>query len=423
MVAIHSAVVALLPLIPSALGQTCTNIAPVNAATFAPGYEGRVVVNGLKGPRGLIFDIQGNLLTSEQSAYGVRYIQLTDNGGTNICVKSQKQLIADSSLNHGIALSANGKKLFASSKSTVYSWDYDGSTGTVSNKKTVITGMSTSGHAMTARTLLVPKSQPNILLVQVGSNGNLDTGAAQPSSGRSQIRIFKLADIDAGPKAYTTGEILGYGIRNNVGIAEDPHGGIFSVNNGMDDMTVSGKDVHNTNPCEELNYHGRINDTSSAERGKSYGYPTCHSIFDPSVLPSPFNTQFKVGDTITNGASSAACTRVAPKLCFPAHTAPLDLKFNAAGSAAYVTFHGSWNRNPPDGYRLSRVAWNPQTGQPVANVTSGAGAAENIMVNANNNAGCPNRCFRPAGLAWSPSGKLFLSSDTTNEIWVIGGAN
>ncbi|KAL5425871.1 hypothetical protein PMIN04_002292 [Paraphaeosphaeria minitans] len=419
MVAIHSVVVALLPFIPSALGQACVTIAPVNAATFASGYEGRVVMNGLKGPRGLIFDNQGNLLTSEQSAYGVRYIQLTDNGGTNICVKSQKQLIADSSLNHGIALSTNGKKLFASSKSTVYSWDYDGSTGTVSNKKTVITGMSTSGHS--TRTLLVPKAQPNILLVQVGSNANLDTGAAQSSSGRSQIRKFKLADIDANPKAYTTGELLGYGIRNNVGIAEDPHGGIFSVNNGMDDMTVNGKDVHNTNPCEELNYHGRINDTSSAELGKSYGYPTCHSIYDPSVLPSPFNTQFKVGDTITNGASSAACTRVAPKLCFPAHTAPLDLKFNAAGSAAYVAFHGSWDRTPPDGYRLSRVAWNPQTGQPVANVTSGGGAAENIMVNANNNA-CPNKCFRPAGLAWSPNGKLFLSSDATNEIWVIGGA-
>lgn len=295
---------------------------------------------------------------------------------------------------------------------------------------------------MTARTLLIPRIQPNILLVQVGSNANLDAGAAQASSGRSQIRIFTLADLDADPKAYTSGKLLGYGIRNNVGIAEAPNGGIvslqfltqsvfnqnkahlfkFSVNNGMDDMTVNGKDVHNTNPCEELNYHGKINDTSSAERGKNYGYPTCHSIYDPSVLPAPFNTQFKVGDTITNGATSAACTRVPPKLCFSAHTAPLDLKFNAAGDAAFVAFHGSWDRTPPDGYRLSRVAWNPQTGQPVANVTSGASAAENIMINSNLSA-CPGKCFRPAGLAWSPSGKLFMSSDATNEIWVIGGAS
>lgn len=76
---------------------------------------------------------------------------------------------------------------------------------------------------------MVPRAQPDILLVQVGSNANLDAGAAQPSSGRSQIRIFKLADLEAGSKAYTAGELLGYGIRNNVGIAEDPSGGIVSL--------------------------------------------------------------------------------------------------------------------------------------------------------------------------------------------------
>lgn len=79
-----------------------------------------------------------------------------------------------------------------------------------------------------ARTLLIPKAQPDVLLVQVGSDGNLDAGAAQASSGRSQIRIFKLADIDKGSKVYTSGSLLGYGIRNNAAIAEDGHGGIVS---------------------------------------------------------------------------------------------------------------------------------------------------------------------------------------------------
>lgn len=53
MVAIYTALVALLPLVPSALGQRCATIQPANAATFAPGYEGRVVMNGLKGEQGL----------------------------------------------------------------------------------------------------------------------------------------------------------------------------------------------------------------------------------------------------------------------------------------------------------------------------------------------------------------------------------
>lgn len=74
----------------------------------------------------------------------------------------------------------------------------------------------------------MPKAQPDVLLVQVGSNGNLDTAASQASSGRSQIRIFKLAELEQGSKAYTSGEVLGYGIRNNAAIAEDPRGGIVS---------------------------------------------------------------------------------------------------------------------------------------------------------------------------------------------------
>ncbi|KAF1968607.1 soluble quino protein glucose dehydrogenase [Bimuria novae-zelandiae CBS 107.79] len=420
MVTTKSLAVALLSLTTRVLGQqTCATINPANPATFASSFSGRVVVNGLSRPRSIVFDNQGNLLTTENAAYGVRYIQLNDFGGTNVCVKSQKQLIADSSINHGIALTPDGKKLFVSSMTTVWSWDYNGSNGTVSNKKTVITGMSDSGHV--SRTLLIPKAQPDLLLVQVGSNANLDTEAAQASSGRSQIRIFKLADLEQGSQAYTAGEVLGYGIRNNAGIAETPKGGIFSVNNGMDNMDVNGVDVHLTNPCEELNYHGLITAPTTPERGASYGYPTCHAISDPSVLPAPLNASIRIGDTLTNGNSSARCTRVAPKLCFPAHTAPLDLKFTADGAAAYVSFHGSWNTSPPNGYRVSRVAWDAETGMPAANVSGTAAVTDNIMFNADN-ANCPGQCFRPVGLAFKEEGRLFVTSDATNEIWVVSGA-
>jgi hypothetical protein len=39
-----------------------------------------------------------------------------------------------------------------------------------------------------------------------------------------------------------------------------------------------------------------------------------------------------------------------------------------------------------------------------------------------NNGGRPNRCSGPVNVACDPSGQLFMTSDTTNEIWVIGGA-
>lgn len=82
-----------------------------------------------------------------------------------------------------------------------------------------------------SRTLLVPKAQPDVLLVQRGSDGNIDTPAAQIGTARSQIRIFKISDIQAAAVDYTKGEVLAWGLRNTVGFGEDPKGGIVSPYN------------------------------------------------------------------------------------------------------------------------------------------------------------------------------------------------
>ena len=206
----------------------------------------------------------------------------------------------------------------------------------------------------------------------------------------------------------------------------------------MDNLSKNNVDIHNTNPCEELNYHGTLNATSP-ETGANYGYPDCFAAWDPSVIPN--NANIKVGTQFAIGTNSDApcANRVAPKLCFPAHTAPLGVRFNPNSTAAYISFHGSWyvlrqhlllnmtttdtpgrNRSPPDGYRLSKIVFDPSTGMPTELSTSNK-AAINVMSNPNN-ANCPNRCFRPADVAFDNKGRLFMTSDTTNEVWVIGGA-
>lgn len=95
--------------------------------------------------------------------------------------------------------------------------------------------------------------------------------------------------------------------------------------------------------------------------------------------------------------------------------APLDILFNEAGTAAWITFHGSWNRDIPVGYKLSVVEF--ANGEPVAANTSTT-AAVDIVSNANITA-CPGACFRPVGLAWDSKGRLFMSSDRTGEIYAI----
>lgn len=418
MVRLYQFVLALATFSLSALAQKCATINPAYAPTWGSGFSGRVVLNGLRSPRGLVFDSLNNLLVVEAGGAGVRYIKLTDNGGTDVCVASSKQLIDERGLNHGIDLSADGKTLFVSSLTTVWSYPYDAAAGTVGTRKTLITGMSNGGH--NTRTILASKKSPDLLVVSVGSNGNIDAATSQQSSGRSQLRIFSIAKISQASVAYTAGEILGWGLRNSVGVTENPvSGGIWSVENSVDNMKKNNVDIHNTNPCEELNYHGTLNGTSP-ERGGNYGYPSCFAAWDPSVIPN--NQNIKVGTqfAIDTGSDATCADRIAPKLCFPSHTAPLGVKFNPNSTAAYISFHGSWNRSPPDGYRLSKVNINPATGMPTEPSTSTT-AAINVMSNPNN-ANCPSRCFRPADVAFDVKGRLFMTSDSSSEVWIIGGA-
>ena len=79
-----------------------------------------------------------------------------------------------------------------------------------------------------------------------------------------------------------------------------------------------------------------------------------------------------------------------------AHTAPLDIKFNPTGTLAYVSFHGSWDRSDPVGYKLSVIAF--ANGQPVEPADSTT-AAVPVLSNPDNSK-CPGDCFRPAGLAF-----------------------
>ena len=194
------------------------------------------------------------------------------------------------------------------------------------------------------RTLLKSRFDDKTLFVSRGSDDNIDFGSASLDSGRSQIRAFDLTAVPSGGYNYaTTGKRIGWGLRNSVGVAEHPTtGGIYSVENSADNIKRDGVDVHETNPGEEMNYHGTLLDNKFAGQGGNYGYPTCLSAFDVAALPS--NKGLRVGSPFANSSSLDALCKdsIPPKLVFPSHNAPLDIKFNAGGNEGWVTFHGSW---------------------------------------------------------------------------------
>ncbi|KAJ6256323.1 hypothetical protein Dda_8821 [Drechslerella dactyloides] len=387
-----------------AVAQTCNVLSyTFPAPVMASGYRSQLVATGLGTPRAIVFDTAGYLLVARRGTGIVRF-----QVGSCGTLQNQQTIISDSTLNHGLTISADGRTVFASSSTTAFSWSYDPATGATSNKKTLVTGMSNGPSGHTTRTLYASLRNPDLLLVSWGSDGNLDWSASNINSGRSQIRGFSISQTSNSPIAFNSGgTIFGWGLRNSVGIGEDLGGGIWSVENSADNIVRNGQDVHNENPAEELNYHGLA--TDSTNRG-NYGYPECLTAWQMSGITT--GVQFSNGSSSVTDAQCAQ--RQAPRISFNSHTAPLDVKFDPQGNA-WVSFHGSWNRSPPDGYRVSMIPFSGN--QPIAASNSMA-AAVNIMTNPNNGA-CPGQCFRPVGLAFDRNGRLFVSSDSTGEIYMI----
>jgi glucose/arabinose dehydrogenase len=283
--------------------------------------------------------------------------------------------------------------------------------------------METDDH--TTRTLLLSRKVHGMLLVSRGSTSNIDIDAASLASGHSQIRAFNLTNRSTTAYDFdTTGLRLGWGLRNSVGVAEHPTtGGIYSVENSADQIVRDGVDVHQNNPGEEMNFHGYLNGTDYALQGGNYGYPWCFAAWNVDELPDHGNlsvgSQFALSESNypdnENRTDAYCAAQNAPRLTFPAHMAPLDIKFNNSGTQGWVTWHGSWDRTDPVGYKVSVIEF--ANGEPVAPATSKT-ALTDIFTNVDLSV-CPNNCFRPVGMAFDGQGRLFVSSDATGEIYMI----
>lgn len=299
--------------------------------------------------------------------------------------------------------------------------------------------MTNPGVGHVSRTLLLSKHEPDLLLVSRGSAENLDLLAANQSTGISQIRAFNISNTTTTtlqrPYSYPDdGLLVGWGLRNSVGVAEHPvQGTIWSVENSADDIHRLGVDIHEENPGEELNYHGFLNNSDSPATllGANYGYPLCFALRNTTDFPSQGNltvgAQFSLDNNATANDTYCRTSTTAPTLTFQAHTAPLDIKFSPGnGSRAFISFHGSWNRDHPAGYKLSYTAFETdedderRAGFPVEQSDSVDPIRDILTAPDVSRCSEPGACFRPVGLAFDAAAqRLFVSSDATGEIWVV----
>ncbi|CUS08707.1 unnamed protein product [Tuber aestivum] len=390
--------------------------------SIADGYTYQLLTNQLNRPRDIIFDTNGNLLVSGDPD-GI-FVVRTREVGRGCIVYDEKTLLGGTSglkLNHGLALSKDGGTLFASSPDIAYSWKYDPRIPSIdsSSRRKIVTGMNSEGHI--TRTLLTSKLYSDILLVSRGSDGNLDMDAKHLPKGKCMIKAFSLSKTEEQDFS-TQGSLLGWGLRNSVGMGEDSRGGLWAVENSADDLQREGIDIHQNNPAEELNFLGNLKETAFKEGyvAPNYGYPYCFTTWDPRDIKNP-TYDIGVGDqfalVMNDSFTDSTCRDKfqPPRLSFQAHMAPLDVKFHPHTGNAWISFHGSWNRNVPIGYVISVVEF--QGSEPKAPRNSD-NSIKNIMWNGDT-AACPGKCFRPVGFAFDTAGRIWVTSDSTGEIYII----
>lgn len=317
----------------------------VPAPSTAPGWEARLAGTGLTYPRGIKFDTAGNLLVVDRGV-GIKALTLQDDGGTCVTVSSVKVVIADTTLNHGIDLMDDGKTLLASSSVSLFSWTYDAATmSNTTAPRTLVTNMDNADHD--TRTVIASAFKPGTVIINRGSSANIDNKASTKSTGHAQVKSFPVGSLaaDANPYDFASqGRLLAWGVRNDVGVTEHPvTGGIFTVENSVDNISRNGTQFNANNPGEKLNYMGTLVSNSSPNQGSNFGYPQCFAAWAPKKVPNHGNLKVGQQFSIDSSISDAQCQnqRTAPELVFDAHMAPLDIKFRKGGDNAFVSFHGS----------------------------------------------------------------------------------
>lgn len=155
-----------------------------------------------------------------------------------------------------------------------------------------------------------------------------------------------------------------------------------------------------------------------------YGYPVCFTVWNPDELPDRL---FKIGQqfvqTPTPSFNDTMCAElsVAPVLSFQAHSAPLGCKFDARFSNLFVAMHGSWNRQPPTGYKVVVVPFAQGPGDayaPTAASWSSRGSID-IFYPPDEGACSSSSCVRPVGLAFDVAGRLYVTSDASGEMFML----
>ncbi len=242
---------------------------------------------------------------------------------------------------------------------------------TVAPKK--VMALPGGGNHWAKNVVAAPDGQS--LFVSVGSTSNIGENGMDAEVNRANILELNLATKAV--RVWTSG------LRNPVGMAWEPQSkSLWTVVNERD---MLGGDL-------APDYLTR------ADFGAFYGWPYSYwgGYRDDRVEDRPDLLQY---------------TR-RPDYALGPHTASLGLAFGSLGAfqkGAFIGQHGSWNRKPPSGYKVTFVGFNT-LGFP-------RGAMQDVLTGFLDKDGRAQG--RPVGVIARSKGDLLVADDVGNRIWRV----
>lgn len=338
------------------------------------GFSISIFAKNLSGPRVLALDPGGTLLVSIPSKG--RVVALPDENHDGVADRTEV-VIDHLHQPHGLAFHPKEETLYVAETDGVAVYDYNPGTRKATNRTKII-DLPSGGNHFSRTIAFGPDGR---LYIAVGSDCNV---CIETDKRRAAILVANMT----GPGPVTP-KVFASGLRNSVFMAWHPvTKELWATDMGRD---LLGDDI----PPDEVNI---IKD------GGNYGWPTCYgknihdTNFDKNTyIRSPCLEPFEHESFID----------------IPAHSAPLGLAFVPSNwPAAYrddllVSFHGSWNRSVPTGYKVVRMKLDSQgTYEGTEDFLTGWFVGSGAL-------------GRPVDLLFDTQGTLYISDDKSGVIYRV----
>ncbi len=343
--------------------------------TLPPGFTISVFARRLGDPRVLAFDPAGNLLVSIPGRGKVVALPDRDHDGA----ADEVITVADGlERPHGLAFRCTPEcRLYIAEENAVAVYDYDQKNLKAVHRKKII-DLPGGGNHITRTLLFMPPPDDKNLLISVGSSCNV---CYEKDRRRAKVLV---AREDGGDL-----RVFASGLRNAVFLAVHPNTKkIWVTEMGRDFL---GDDL----PPDEINI---------VEKGRDYGWPLCYGK--------------NIHDTDFDKGPADPCKEPAhypSYIDIPAHSAPLGLAFfphegwpREFWDNLLVSYHGSWNRSVPTGYKVVRYKLDAQGNLlGVEDFITGWLTAEGKSLG------------RPVDILIRPGGMIYISDDKAGVVYRV----